>query len=428
MADIVLGGQWGDEGKAKITDFLSPKYDVIVRYQGGANAGHTVEVGDKKYIFHLIPSGILYPEKICILGNGVVIDIEALCQEINQLKNQGIEFNNRLKISSRAFVVFPFHKEMDIARDEIRTGQIGTTGRGIGPAYADKVNRIGIRIEDIKETSHLEDLLHENLKEKKILFKYFFNSTKKTETKSTDISKLIQEVLVYYQQISQYVENTPYLINDYRKKGKRILFEGAQGAGLDIDFGSYPYVTSSSCSSGGAAIGSGLGVSHFKKVIGIFKSYITRVGEGVLPTMLNGESLDNLRKVGREYGATTGRPRNCGWFDGVQARYSAMINGMTAMALTKLDVLDGHDKILFCTHYEIDGIQTQVFPTSIIDVEKAKPVYREFEGWKKSTKGITNKKNLPKNALIYLDFIENYIGIPINYISTGPNREETILV
>lgn len=423
MADIVLGGQWGDEGKAKIIDFLSVKYDVIVRYQGGANAGHTVETGGKKYVFHLIPSGILYPNKICVLGNGVVIDIDELDKEITQLSSQGIDIGDRLKISSQAFVVFPFHKSMDAARDTLRMHNIGTTGRGIGPAYSDKINRLGIRIQDLANVDLLKPLLVENLKEKQVLFEHLFHSIDKL-----DIDQIASEANEGYKKIIPYLANTPYLLNEYYKNNKNILFEGAQGAGLDIDFGSYPYVSSSSSSSGGAAIGSGLGVTRFRDVLGVFKTYITRVGKGYLPTILQGNDLDDLRQRGLEYGATTGRPRECGWFDGVQAKYSVMINGMTAIALTKIDVLDDYDQINFCTHYEIDGSRTNLFPISDNDIKKAKPIYRSFTGWKSRTKGITNKKDLPKPALLYLDFLEEYLETPIRYISTGPDRKDTIVV
>ena len=423
MADIVLGGQWGDEGKAKVIDFLSAKYDVIVRYQGGANAGHTVEAEGEKYIFHLIPSGILYPGIQCVLGNGMVIDIDELYQEISKLKSQGVEIKDRLKVSSRAFVVLPFHRELDVARDRLRVGKIGTTGRGIGPAYSDKVNRIGIRIKDLADLIHLKKILQENLKEKKILFKHLFGL--KNEL---DVDTIAEAAHKQYHNISQYVENTPYLLNSYKQQGKSILFEGAQGAGLDIDFGSYPYVTSSSCSSGGAAIGSGIGVTQFCEVIGVFKAYITRVGKGALPTILEGKALDALRAKGNEYGATTGRSRDCGWFDGVQASYSVMINGMTGIALTKLDVFDDYETIRFCTHYEIDGEKTDKFPTSIRIMDKVKPVYKEFKGWRSSTRGITKKADLPKEAIDYLHYIEKYLDVPIKYISTGPDRKETIVV
>ena len=423
MADIVLGGQWGDEGKAKIVDFLSPKYDVIVRYQGGSNAGHTVETGGKKYVFHLIPSGILYPDKICVLGNGVVIDVNELDKEIKILNSQGIEIGDRLKISSQAFVVFPFHKKIDANRDKLRQDNIGTTGRGIGPSYSDKVNRIGIRIKDLEDIHILKILLTENLKEKQILFDHLFQSGDKL-----DVDEIAHEAHEGYKKIAQYLEDTPYLLNEYYKAGKNILFEGAQGTGLDIDFGSYPYVTSSSSSSGGAATGSGLGVTRFLDVLGVFKSYITRVGKGTLPTILKEKGLDELRRKGNEYGATTGRPRNCGWFDGVQAKHSVMINGMKGIALTKLDVLDDYDKIKFCTHYKINNNITSVFPICDHEIKKAEPVYREFCGWKSSTRGITNKKNLPQEALAYLDFLEKYLEVPIRYISTGPDRNDTIVI
>ena len=420
--DLILGGQWGDEGKAKIVDFVSKDYQVIVRYQGGTNAGHTVIVNGVKYVFHLIPSGILYPNTTCVLGNGLVIDIQELLTEINQLKEKGISFTGRLKISSQAFVVFPFHRYMDSARDNMREGKIGTTGRGIGPAYSDKYNRIGIRIQDLKDSSRLEKMLKENLKEKKIIFDNFF--LKKYDL---SIERFVKEFKNLYCQIEEYIEQTPYLLNQYIKEGKKILFEGAQGTGLDIDFGSYPFVTSSSCSSGGVAIGTGVPPNKLSEIIGVFKVYITRVGEGVLPTKLKTEEMKVLRKHGKEYGATTGRPRDCGWFDGVQAKYSVMINGMTAISLVKLDVFDYYDTIKFCTHYEIDEIQTQQFPSDISNIERAKPIYKEFRGWKTNTTGITDYKDLPNEAKEYVNFIANYLSVNIYYISTGPDRLQTII-
>ena len=293
--DVILGGQWGDEGKAKMVDFVSKDYQVIARYQGGANAGHTVIADEIKYIFHLIPSGILYPNTICVLGNGVVIDIKGLIAEINQLKEKGISFKERLKISSQAFVVFPFHHYMDSARDNIKEEKIGTTGRGIGPAYSDKYNRIGIRIQDLKDPFHLKKMLKENLKEKKVIFDNLF-----LEKYDLSIDRFVKEFGELYDEIEEYIEQTPYLLNQYLKEGKKVLFEGAQGTGLDIDFGSYPFVTSSSCSSGGVAIGSGVSPNKLSEIIGVFKVYITRVGKGALPTKLKAEEMEVLRKYGGE--------------------------------------------------------------------------------------------------------------------------------
>ena len=419
--DIVLGGQWGDEGKAKIVDHLSDRYDVIVRYQGGANAGHTVFIGKEKYVFHLIPSGILNPDNICVLGNGVVIDPGELLREILELERRGISSVNRLKISSQSFVVLPFHKEIDTARDDLRQGRIGTTGRGIGPAYSDKINRLGVRIADMGDRLRLRGILEENLKEKKVLYRHLLNIPD-----FPDIDAILKQSEELYASLSPYIANTPYLLNGYLKEGKKILFEGAQGTGLDVDFGSYPYVTSSSSSSGGAATGSGLSVTAFDKIIGVFKLYITRVGEGSLPTLLNGRGLEIMRQRGREYGSTTGRPRNCGWFDGIQARYASMINGMTGLALTKLDILDHFETIRFCTAYEIDGRQTTEFPISNDDLARVYPIYKEFPGWNKSTRGITDPSDLPKKARLYIDFLETYLDVPIRLVSTGPERHEVI--
>ena len=419
--DIVLGGQWGDEGKAKMIDVLAEDYHVIVRYQGGSNAGHTVCHDSKKYVFHLIPSGILYSEKICILGNGVVIDLKALNREIEQLSTQGIDFTGRLKISEQAFLVLPLHLALDKAREEKNTQKIGTTHRGIGPAYLDKYQRIGIRLVDLKDKDTLREKLAENIKEKQALFDHYFSSSYQI-----DIEQMVAEILEEYEKLKPYITNTPYFLNRAIKDNKKILLEGAQGTGLDIDFGSYPFVTASSPSSGGAALGSGIGLSKIQSIIGVFKCYITRVGGGNLPTALPEEEMAKMRTIGKEFGATTGRERSCGWFDGVQAKYAVMVNGLTDIALTKIDILDDYEEIKLCTHYEINGQKTDIFPSDLKAFNDIKPVYKVFSGWKSSTSGVTHYEDLPQKAKEYIDFLTEYLECPISFISTGAERKDII--
>ena len=419
--DIVLGGQWGDEGKAKMIDVLAQDYDVIVRYQGGSNAGHTVCIEDKKYVFHLIPSGILYPKKTCVLGNGVVIDLKAINDEMAKLSAQGIEFSNRLKISEQAFLVLPIHIAIDKAREAKNSQKIGTTHRGIGPAYLDKYQRIGVRLIDLKDKNALLSKLEENIKEKKVLFDHYYDSDYEI-----NIEKMCDELLAEYKKLEQYVTNTPYFLNQMLQDDKKILLEGAQGTGLDIDFGSYPFVTTSSPSSGGAALGSGIGISKIKSIVGVFKCYITRVGGGNLPTALPEEEMKVMRKVGNEFGATTGRERSCGWFDGVQAKYAVMVNGLTSIALTKVDILDEYEEIKVCTHYEIDGKKTDIFPSNIKSFNNIVPVYKTFPGWRSSTKGISDYEQLPEKAKSYIHFLTEYLGCPIDFISTGAERKDII--
>lgn len=424
--DIVLGGQWGDEGKAKMIDYFSSNYDIICRFQGGANAGHTVVANGKKYVFHLIPSGILYPNTVCVLGNGVVIDLEELHKEIEILAENGISVTGRLKISSLAFVVLPVHRALDKAKEAKNGGKIGTTHRGIGPAYIDKYDRIGIRISDLSNEKILLDKVKDSLDSKLFLLKNYYNCDY-NETAET----IVEWALKYYNLLKQFVDHTPYFLNESHAEGKNILLEGAQGTGLDINFGSYPYVTSSSPTSGGASTGSGIGVTKFNDVIGVFKAYITRVGGGALPTSLEGGleggEQELMRKLGHEFGATTGRPRTCGWFDGVQAKYACLVNGLTKISLTKIDVLDTWKTIRFCTGYNINGKITERFPETIEEFNAAIPVYKDFEGWKSSTFNIVDYSALPDGAKKYLDYLENYIGTPITHVSTGPDRNATML-
>ena len=419
--DILLGGQWGDEGKAKMVDALSVNYDIVARFQGGANAGHTIYVDNKKYVFHLIPSGIFHKNVTCVVGSGVVFDIDAFWQEAKPIEQVGVNLNEKLKISSSCFLVLPFHKDFDKAEETKRTHSIGTTQRGIGPCYADKYRRQGIRLVDLKHPEKLLDKLKQQSEEKFFLFKNYYKIPFES-----DLNALKEKLLAQFETIKNYVVDTPYYFNEALKDGKKILLEGAQGMGLDIDFGSYPFVTSSSPTTSGAISGTGIGVKNINKIIGIFKAYITRVGEGTLPTTLSEKELETLREKGGEFGATTGRARACGWFDGVQAKYSIMINNITHIALTKLDVLDTYKSISFCTHYEDKKGNRIPFPIDGEIFKQLKPVYKVFEGWETPTNHIKTFNQLPKAAQNYICFMEEYLNCPVKYISNGPSRSDII--
>ena len=419
--DIVLGGQWGDEGKAKIIDFLSKDYDIICRFQGGANAGHTVVAGGKKFVFHLIPSGILYPGKICVLGNGLVIDLSSLTDEIKYLESQNISFSDRLKISTLAHVVLPYHILLDKARENKSSNKIGTTHRGIGPAYTDKFLRCGIRIADLLNPDKLEEKIKESIYEKKVLFQNAYSGQSIPEP-----SVVCETILKLFEPLKKYAIHTPYFLNTSIRQNKSVLMEGAQGAGLDIDFGSYPYVTSSNTTCGGAVTGSGVGLKNFSNITGVFKAYITRVGGGRLPTALEENDMKVLREAGGEYGATTGRPRNCGWFDGVQAKYAVIINSLTQIALTKIDIFDQYKKIYFCRAYKINGTEKTFFPANIDRLSQGSAVYETVPGWDEEITGVNDFHDLPTNAQKYICRIEEEIGKPITIIGVGPKRSQTI--
>ena len=420
--DILLGCQWGDEGKAKMVDVLAKSYDIIVRYQGGSNAGHTVNIQDKKYVFHLIPSGILYPETICILGNGVVIDLEALSKEIESLEKNGISVKNRIKISNRAFLVLPYHKLIDKIKEEKRSkNKIGTTKMGIGPAYIDKFDRIGIRVGDLFNQEVFAEKLKNNINEKNDLLKNYYKIDEEI-----NFQEIYKETINAFSFLKENVIDTTYYLNEQYNENKSILLEGAQGTGLDIDFGSYPYVTSSSPSSGGACSGSGLSPKKINHITGVFKAYITRVGEGWLPTHLEAKEMEVLRDLGGEFGATTGRPRFCGWMDGIHAKYSVMINGLTQIALTKVDILSFYKEIKFCTHYEIEGKKVSYFPIIKSDMERIVPIYKVFKGWEKDISLVKSFADLPKECKDFILFIENYLKCPIKYISNGSKRDQLI--
>jgi adenylosuccinate synthase len=417
---VVVGGQWGDEGKAKVVDYISKDADYIVRYQGGANAGHTVVKDGKKYVFHQIPSGMLYPEKTCVIAHGVVLDPIALLNEIKKLERLGSSLDKRLIISDSCHLILPYHKIMDKASEaKNKDKKIGTTGRGIGPCYADKASRVGIRLMDLYE-SGFKNLLKENIKEKNFLIKKYYKWDK------LSVTEIYDEYMEVAENVKKYVCDVPVLLNNAYDEKKSILMEGAQGTGLDIDFGTYPFVTSSYPTSAGACIGTGISPNKIDKIYGIMKAYLTRVGEGPFPTELEDDMGEYLRKTGGEFGATTGRPRRCGWFDGVFGKYSAMINGFDGIVLTKLDVLDDLDEIKICTEYEIDGVKTKEFPKSVAKLNSIKPVYKTLKGWKTKISDVKEYKELPEKAKDYLKFIEDVVGTKVSVLSVGPDRNDTI--
>ncbi len=416
---VLTGLQWGDEGKGKIIDLLSPKYDIVVRYQGGANAGHTIVFNNKKYILHLIPSGIFTKNVKCVIGNGTVVDLEALIDEIEILKHEGINLNNRVFLSKDAHIILPYHKIID-SINESKEDKLGTTKRGIGPCYIDKYARTGIKVQDLNHPEKVRKIIEKNLE---VLKNSFVNSE---EIHSLKIEVILDKLFSNYELIKDLVIDTQdYLYKSY-KKGKRILMEGAQGTLLDIDFGTYPFVTSSHPISGGACIGSGLPPTFVDDVVGIFKAYTTRVGEGPFVTELIDETGQYILKKGNEYGATTGRPRRCGWLDLVALKYSCSINGVTSMIMTKTDVLNDFDKINVCIKYDINGKKTDRFITDSELLKISKPVYKQLNGWKYDISKCSKKKDLPQNLIKYISFIENYTGVKIKFISSGPSREQFI--
>lgn len=416
---VLVGSQWGDEGKGKVVDILSNRYDIVARYQGGANAGHTIEIEDKKFVLHLIPSGILRDNVICVIGNGVVIDPKALLDEIELLKSFNISVNGRLFISQNAHMIMPYHKLLD-SISESGTNKIGTTGRGIGPCYIDKYARKGVKIVDLLNQKLLEEKIRTNVEEKNLLFKTVYKSN------TVDVNEIIKEYSQYHKSIGQFITDTTSYLNNAIEAGKSVLLEGAQGALLDVDHGTYPFVTSSSPTSGGACTGTGIPPTKISSVIGIVKAYTTRVGLGPFPTELHDKEGELLRKTGAEYGATTGRPRRCGWFDAFLLNYSRMINGIQRVAITKLDVLSYLDEIKVCVGYELNGKELDSFPTDIETLEHIKPVYVSLPGWKSDISKVRYYDDLPENAKNYLSFIAEKSGFEISIISVGPRREQTI--
>ena len=425
MANVaIIGAQWGDEGKGKVVDLFTDETDIVVRFQGGNNAGHTLVVDGTKTVLHLVPSGALHPDKLCVIGNGVVVDPEILIQEIEALKTQGhLTSDEQLRISEQAHVIMPYHKLIDQARERLRgEGMIGTTGRGIGPAYEDKVARVGIRFVDLLEEDTFREKLERNIQEKNFYLKAILKE------KALDFDKIHDSYGNFREKLRGYVTNTGLLLDQQIRAGKRVLFEGAQGTLLDVDHGTYPYVTSSSTITGGACSGSGVGPQHIQQVIGISKAYTTRVGSGPFPTELDGPHGETLRREGAEFGATTGRSRRCGWFDAVGVRHAVRMNGMTGVALTKLDVLTGFKKIPICTAYHYEGKSITEFPASSKVMQNARPVYEEMDGWSEALGNVREFSDLPKSAQKYVRRIEKIIGTEIILVSVGPGREQTILL
>ena len=421
-AIALLGAQWGDEGKGKATDLLGEKVEYVVRYQGGNNAGHTVVIGDQKYALHLLPSGILSPGVIPVIGNGVVIDPSVLFEEIKGLNERGID-TSKLKISFNAHLITPYHRTIDkVSERFLGKSKIGTTGRGIGPAYADKINRIGIRVQDLFDPSILRQKVEGALRDKnQVLIKVF-------NRKGLEVDEVVEEYLKYANFFSPYVEDTALLLNKALDQGKNILLEGSQGTLLDVDHGTYPFVTSSNPTAGGACTGSGIGPTRISRVIGIIKAYTTRVGSGPFPTELFDENGERLRSIGGEVGVTTGRARRCGWYDALIARYAVRVNGLTDLFLTKLDVLTGWEKIPVCVAYEVDGKRVEELPASQSDFHHAKPIYEYLPGWSEDISKAKSLDQLPSNARAYVKYLEEISGAPISAVGVGPERDETLVI
>ncbi len=418
---VLVGSQWGDEGKGKIVDILSEKYDVVTRYQGGANAGHTVEIGEKQYILHLIPSGILREKVICVIGNGVVIDPVALLDEIKLMEENGISVEGRLFISHNAHLIMPYHKLLDSIKEKTEQ-KIGSTGRGIGPCYTDKYARKGIKIVDLLNRKVLEEKIRTNLEEKNTLLKNVYDH------EGLDADKIVKEYIHFDEAIDSYITDVPVYLSNVIAEGKSVLLEGAQGALLDVDFGTYPFVTSSSPTSGGACTGTGIPPTKIDSIFGIVKAYTTRVGNGPFPSELEDADGEKLRKVGAEFGATTGRPRRCGWFDAFLVKYSTMINGVDSVAITKLDVLSHFDKIKVCVGYQLNGKTLKSFPTDFDRLSKVTPIYEELDGWMEDISECRSYSDLPAKTKEYLDYIAGQAGIKLDIISVGPKRRETIII
>ena len=417
---VIMGSQWGDEGKGKMTDWLAQKADMIVRYQGGNNAGHTIAFNGKTYKLQLIPSGIFEPQKINVIGNGVVVNPKALLGELQMLKDAGVTPSN-LKISSRAHLILPYHIQLDIAQEKQRGDQkVGTTHNGIGPAYMDKAARIGIRMCDLLEKDTFAAKLKENLAQKNALFEKIYDE------EPFDFDSLFNEYYEYGQQLKDYVTDTSVLVNEAISAGKNVLFEGAQGIMLDLDHGTYPYVTSSNPVVGGALAGAGVGPQSLAKMVGVCKAYSTRVGEGPFPTELINETGDWIREKAHEYGTVTGRPRRIGWFDAVAMRHAKRVSGMNCLSLNLLDIFTGLKKVKICTAYMLDGKQIDYYPASLKELERCEPVYEEFNGWTEDISMMTEYDQLPANAKKYLKRIEELTGLQLMTISVGPSREQTI--
>ena len=417
---VLIGTQWGDEGKAKLIDFYSHDVDIVARYQGGPNAGHTVVADGKKYIFHLVPSGMLHKKTVCVIGNGVVVDPEQLLAEIAQVEKDGYDVRNRLKISDAAHLIISYHRVIDGAMEDAASDKkIGTTKKGIGPCYSDKCLRVGIRMGDLFDENYLESRLKEAIYDKNQQLSKIYSLPE------FDLKQIKNMLIDFRKQVESMIINTQYYLHQAVEKGKMILLEGAQGTALDIDHGTYPFVTSSNPTIGGALMGSGLNASSIEEIIGITKAYVTRVGEGPFPTEDTGEQGELLRQRGAEFGSTTGRPRRCGWFDVEVLKHAKRINGLTSIALTKLDVLTGIPKIKVATGYKINGKKIDHFPSS--GLEKVEPIYEELDGWKEEIAECNSFESLPKNAQKYVEFLEKHTGLKAAIISVGPDRECTIV-
>lgn len=415
---VIIGAQWGDEGKGKVIDVYSRKVDLIARYQGGNNAGHTVVIGKDRFILHLIPSGILHKGKICVIGNGVVVDPKALLEEIVMLKSRGVDVDGRLFVSEEAHIIFPYHWKLDGIKEE-KKGRIGTTKRGIGPCYADKVARSGIRAVDLLNNDVLRHKLQSNIEDKNAIFSGIYG------VEGFSFDALYGEYMEYGRLIKKYVCDTSILLNEAIKKKKKVLFEGAQGTLLDVDHGTYPFVTSSNSTAGGASTGTGVGPNKIDKVIGVVKAYTTRVGEGPFPTEFGPELMENIRQKGKEFGATTGRPRRCGWFDSIIVKHAVMVNGIDEIVITKLDVLDDLDSIKICTAYKYNGSVYKHFPADMKAQAECQPLYEELPGWSSDTTKITSYSKLPRNAKNYIKRIKDILETKIALISVGSDRKQT---
>jgi adenylosuccinate synthase len=419
-AIVLVGAQWGDEGKGKATDLLGDRVDYVVRYQGGNNAGHTVVIGDETYALHMLPSGVLSPGAVPVIGNGVVIDPQVLLDEIDGLQARGVDCG-KLLVSANAHLIMPYHRALDkVTERYLGSARIGTTGRGIGPAYGDKIARVGIRVQDLFDPGILRKKLELVLREKNQVLSKVYNR------RGIDPQPCADEYLRYAERLCRYVADTGLILSQALDQGRVVLLEGAQATMLDVDHGTYPFVTSSSPTAGGACAGSGIGPTRITKVIGVAKAYTTRVGEGPFPTELHDEQGEWLRKTGAEYGVTTGRPRRTGWFDAVIARYATRVNGVTDYFLTKLDVLSGLDRVPVCVAYEVDGTRQDEIPMTQTEFHHAVPVYEYFDGWCEDISKARSFDELPANARTYITAVENMIGAPVAAVGVGPRRDQTL--
>jgi len=418
---VVVGTQWGDEGKGKIVDILSEEADVVVRFQGGHNAGHTVVVDEEEFILHLIPTGILHPETVCVIGNGVVVDPQALIEEMDSLKSRGFILKDYLFISKNAHLIMPYHKAIEKESEKLKgSRKIGTTGRGIGPTYADKMARVGIRMADLLDPEIFREKLAVNINDMNFILEGLYN------VEGFEVEKVYQEYMGYAEAIQDTIVDTSVLVNRAIDEGKNVLFEGAQGTHLDVDLGTYPYVTSSNTTAGGACTGSGVGPTRINKVLGVTKAYTTRVGSGPFPTEEDNELGMTLQRRGHEIGASTGRPRRCGWFDAVAVRHAVRVNGISSLAVTKIDVLDRQEEVKVCVGYKYQGQMIEEMPSELKILENLEPVYETMKGWDDLSTGATTYEKLPENAKVYLKRLEELVNCKIEIISTGSKRSETI--